>query len=317
MIAGLPTLPGLPGAPFVATAHAQDVYSADLAAVGDAGIAHPRDNSVITVNPAGVGLTDQYDFQVGFTGGFDNQWSWRASAIDGRTSPFLTFGLQYAGALIHPPFHPSELPGWGAANEPLLNRRQDHDITIALAAPLLDRRLSFGLNGTLSILDRQFGRNLVTGNMDVGVATQPVEGVTLGVVAKSFLPVDTAFRTPGAIAFGARGGLPDVFNVVAEGEYRFSRTTRIPWAARAGMEGIIRDTVALRAGWNWDGERAEHRITWGFGLVAKDTGSLSYAMITPVVPNLRGREIGHAITLTVMTEVGTDAERDAPIRWND
>lgn len=284
--------------------------------MGDAAVAHPRDNVLITVNPAGMGLTDQFDVQAGFSGGFDRAWSWHASAIDGRTNEYVKFGLSYDGRIHFPPFLPDELPGWNPIGDALLNRREEHDITFGLAVPVLDRRLSFGLNGTLSILESAFADQVVTGNMDVGVAAQPIPQLSVGFVAKSFLPLKEQGRIPGSVALGVRGMVPDTFAASFEAEYRYEDVQRRPWVLRGGVDGVIREIVAVRAGWNWDGDRADHRLSWGLGLVRKDVGSLAYAMIIPVIPNLRGLEIGHFLTLTLHTNVAS-ADEEEPIRWDD
>lgn len=297
-------------------ARAQDATFADVAAMGDAAVAHPRNNSLITVNPGGMGLVDQFDVELGFTGGFDRAWSWHVSAIDGRTNDYVKFGLDYNGQIHFPPFLQSELPGWNPIGDALLNKREDHDITFALAVPVLDRRLSFGVNGTLSVLQGRYIDQVITGNMDIGVSTMPIPQLSVGFVAKSFLPVKDQARTPGSVAFGLRGMLPDRFAATFEAEYRYEDVQRRPWVLRGGLEGIIREVVAIRGGWNWDGDRANHQLSWGLGLVKKDVGSLSYAMQIPVIPHLRGLEIGHFLTLTLHTNVASSAE-DEPIRWDD
>jgi len=284
--------------------------------MGDAAVAAPRDNTIVTANPGAIALTDQFDVQAGFSGGFDRAWSWNVSAIDGRTNDYVNFGLAYDGRIHFPPFLSEELPGWNPVGDPLLNRREEHDITFALAVPVLDRRLSFGLNGTLSILEGAYADQVITGNMDVGVATQPIPELSVGFVAKSFLPVKEQGRIPGSVALGVRGMVPDLFAATVEAEYRYEDVIRRPWVVRAGVEGVLREVVALRAGWNWDGDRADHRLTWGLGLMKKDVGSLSYAMVIPVIPNLRGLEIGHFLTLTLHTNVAS-SEEEAPIRWDD
>lgn len=296
--------------------YAQQAVSADIAATGDAGIAHTRDNSLIRINPAGIGLEDQFDVQLGFSGGFDREWMWTASAVDGRTSDVIQFGLAYTGSIRFPAFDPVSLPGWGGSQEELTNRLEQHDITAAIAVPLLNRRLSLGLNGTLSVFNQTYRPRLVSGNMDAGISARPADALSIGFVARNLIPVGEDFLFPSSVGLGFRVGPADRITAAFETEYRYRGSTRRPWVTRAGLETILAERVIVRGGWNWDGDRADHRATAGLAVYAKDVGTLSYAIQIPVIPHLRGLEVGHFLTLTLFTSAGMDGDL-APMRWDD
>lgn len=299
----------------VGAAHATDVVSAQLAGIGGASLADPRDNSGITVNPATLSLIERYDIQGMFVGGPSGDLRWNASAVDGRTSKLLSFGLAYNGGILSTAFHPSELPGWVPSDETPVNSRQIHDITFGLAAPFFDRKLSIGLNGTLSIFKGDYVGSGVTGNIDLGAATRPVEWVTVGFVARNLLPIADQADIPTALALGVRGGKEDMILAAVDAQVRTEQVVTSPWSVRAGLEGTIK-FAKLRAGWDWDGDRGWHQISWGLGLGDIKIGSIDYAMQIPLTGSaFVFADVTHTVSLTIRTKFGDKEAEEQPVRW--
>jgi hypothetical protein len=299
------------------TALADDYASGAIAGMGGSSVAEPHDNGGLRTNPATAGLTERYDVQAVFRVGPWPGIYWSASAIDARTNDFVSFGLAYDGQLTTLPFLPDELPGFAPTGEAPVNRKQLHDITFVLAAPLLKRRLSLGVNGTLTIFDNDWNGKGTTGNLDLGIAARPIEQLSIGFAARDILPVPEQFDRPALFALALRGGVDDLFVGSVEADYRLEHAQTLPWSVRAGVEGAIK-VVKLRAGWNWDGDADLHRVTWGLGMFAK-SGSIDYAMQIPV--NDKAMVFGdvmHTLSLTIKTKAFSRDEPDeSPIRWED
>ncbi len=283
--------------------------------MGGASVASPNENASVTISPATLALVPRYDFQGSFIGGPSGDLRWNVSAMDGRTSERVAFGLSYHGGILNRAFLPEEYPGWAPADETLINSYQRHDITLAMAVPVLDRRLSFGLNGTLSIREGEYVRSGVTGNMDFAVAARPVEEFTVAFVGSDLLPIENQVDRPARIALGLRGGKDELFSGAVDVGFRAEQVTTSPWWVAAGIEGAIK-VVRLRAGWDWDGDRGTHRIAWGLGLVAP-LGILSYGMQVPVITeNFNFASVTHTVTLTIRTKLGDRENEDEGPRWN-
>lgn len=294
---------------------AGEVPSAAQAGAGGAANADLRDNSAITINPANVALVARYDVQAQFTGGPTGDLRWNASAVDGRTSPRISFGVAYYGGITAPAFHASELPGWAPTDETLRNSKQTHDITIALAAPFMDRKLSVGLSGTLRIFNGEYVGKGVTGNMDVGFTARPVEFFSVGLVGKDVLPLADQSDTPSIVGLGVRGGKDNLFVAMADFNVRLEQVNRSRFDAAAGVQGTIKELIDIRGGYAWDGDLAHHAATWGLGLHSK-MGGLDYGMQIPVFKDAWTiAEATHYVTLTIVTKFGDKAAEEQPIRW--
>lgn len=302
-------------------AMADDNIGAQHNGEGGTAIAHPRTNAAITLNPGILGLTERYDVEFVLMGGGGPAFRWGISAMDARTNDYISFGLTYNGALTSIGFLPDELPGWAETGEELKNRKQKHELTAALAANLFDRRLGFGINGTLAFYRNAFGGNRTTGNLDVGLAGRPIDYLTLGFAARDLVPIKGQVDSPAKLAFGLRGGLDTMITGSFEIDYRLEHVVQSPLDYRAGVEGTIRDVFKVRGGWNLNGDTAVHGISLGFGLFAKDTGTLNYSFNVPVTdPNLKFGSTQHTLSLTLFTKAFDDDTGfgdESPIRWPD
>lgn len=297
-------------------ARATDIYSAEQAGMGGAAIADPRDINTILVSPASMAFIERYDVGAYFVGGPDGDLRWHVSAVDGRTNDRVVFGLGYTGGLINPAFHPNELPGWIAAGEALRNAQQRHDISLALGIPFLDRRLTIGANGTVRIFDGKFIGSGATGNMDLAIATRPVEWVSVGITASDILPVPDQASDPTQIAIGVRGGWEKHIVGAVDFGARLEEVVESPFWVRFGIEGGIK-WARLRAGYDWDGERGTHRVAAGLGLTTP-VGTLDYAIQIPIVTqDFDPASMTHTVSLVVYTNFGDREREEEPIRWKD
>lgn len=298
-----------------ASAVAGETPSAAEAGTGGASLASPRDNSAITVNPANVALIPRYDVQAQFIGGPTGDLRWSGSVVDGRTSKFIAFGVAYNGGIVARPFHTDELPGWAPTGEELVNSKQTHDITVALATPFLDHRLSFGLSGTLSIYNGQYAGKGVTGNIDVGFTARPIEFFSVGLVGENLLPIVEQADTPATLGLGVRGGKDNLFVGMADFSARLEQVNGSRFDVSAGLQGTIKKVVDIRGGYAFDGDDLRHAVTWGLGLHSK-SGGLDYAMKIPVFKDSwTFAETTHYVTLTVLTNFGDQNAENEPIRW--
>ncbi len=303
---------------FSTSAWAGDHVEAAVQGVGGASIAHPRTNAGVTLNPGAIGLMERYDIQGLFIGGPTKDLRWGVSAVDARTNEFLAFGLSYNGSQATPPFLPDELPGWALTDEPPVNGKQEHDITLALAGLLLDRKIGIGLNGTLQIFNNNFGGKGTTGNLDLGFAAMPVEYFSFGFAARDILPVPKQFDQPATLALGIRGGHDKYITASAEIDLRLEHVQDRLYDIRAGLEGSIRELVALRAGWDYGGDTGVHAATWSVGLFST-SGRIDYAMRIPAnLDRLAVSDLSHYVTLTIFTKAFDRSEpEESPIRWED
>lgn len=306
---------GLVTGPLAVDARASDLPSSELAGMGGASVAAPADNTSIPISPANIALQSRYDVQASFVGGPDGDLRWAASIVDGRTSKILSFGLMYDGGLLQRALLVGELPGWAPADEQLVSDRQIHDITFALAAPFLDRKLAVGVNGTLSISQGTYVRQGVTGNIDLSFAARPIEEFTVALTGSDLLPIADQPGTPARVALGLRGGKERMAVGAVDVGYKAEDVATSPWWVRAGFEGTIK-FFQIRAGWDWDGERDTHRIGWGLGLRAP-MGSLHYAMQVPVITNgFTFASVTHTVSITLNTNIGDRDAETAPLRFD-
>jgi hypothetical protein len=302
----------------LATALAEDHRAAAEAGSGGIVVANPTAATTVALNPANMGLSERYDVVALFAGHPDGDLRWGISAIDARTSPWLTFGVAYMGSITRPPFLPAELPGWWQAGETPINRKERHDITFAAAGTFFERKLSVGLNGTVMVFRDDFGGRGTTGNLDLAAATRPIPELVVGLTARDVLPVPGQEDRPATIAAGVWGGRPELFSGGVEFDARLEPTVGSRFDVRAGVDGVIKELASLRAGWDWDGARDIHRLSLGFGLRAP-RGTLDYAVRIPLNLDAVGiTDVQHVVSITLYIPDGEDeAREEEPFLWED
>lgn len=261
-------------------AMADELVDAEITAVGRTVVAHPSSNLATTFNPAALSLTERYDVNGAFRVGPTGDLRWMAGIADASTNPYVSFGFVYEGGLTRPALLDEEYPGWWPDGEVIPNGRRNHDLTFALASPFLDRRLSVGLNGTLTILDTDRIGTGTTGNMDLGLAARPIDQLTLGFAARDILPIAQQYSRPTTFALGVRGGIPDVIHGSLEVDIRTEQVQQGPVDVGVGVDGRVK-FIELRAGYRYLGNTADHALALGLGL-GNDAGHLAYAVTVPL-----------------------------------
>lgn len=300
------------------SAHAQEGHAtAPVAATGSMAAAHWSDNTALVTNPAAIALSSRYDVSAQFLGTGSGALRWGASAVDGTTNEYITFGFAYEGGRYNPPFLPGELPGFAITGDEPVNLKQEHDLTFGLAAPFLDRKLSVGLNGTVMIFDNAHNGRGTTGNLDVGLAARPIELLALGFAARDVLPIPEQFARPATLAFGVRAGRDELVTGGVEADLRLEEVQELPFTIKAGVDGAIKEIVHLRGGYLFHGDTLEHQVSWGFGLNSP-SGSIDYGMRIPVSRDaLAFRDVQHIVSLTLNIKglTGGDEGAEEDLGW--
>lgn len=259
---------------------AELVTGAEALSMGGAAVAAPSDNSGITLNPGTIGLEERYDMHGTFRFGPDSGLHWGANAVDARTAPGLALGLAYSGDRFAPPLSDHDLPGWTVPGVEPANRKRTNDFTVALAAPLFDRKLSVGINGSLSMYNHdRIGKGAVW-NLGVGAAARPVDWLVIGVSARNLLPLEGLGDQP----LAANGGVRFTDDSIGafEVDVGWTDVDSDPWTLAVGAEKTLGQYSALRAGFRRDGPLDRRDLTFGIGFGTKGGARFSYGIAVPI-----------------------------------
>jgi len=257
---------------------AEDVAGANVLGMAGVSVADVTDNAAITVNPGLMALRRRYDFHGHYAFGPVRGSHWGATAMDGQTSQVLWMGLAYSGDAYRPELETSELPGWKVPDQPIANKKRNHDLTLALGVPVIRDRLSVGINGGVSLFnnDRQ-GKGLF-GNADVGLGVMPTEWLAIGLVGENLLPL-TGPRSTGAQA-GIRVFKEEIGAFEIDGGYLHGDSDGI--SLGVGGEKTF-GSARARLGYGIDLPTSDQHISWGLGLLGEG-GSFEYGMQLPLGP---------------------------------
>ncbi len=261
-------------------------------ALGGAVTASPGDNAVIGSNPSALALDSRYDVHALGQWEPAEGWTAGASVADSRDGAFA-LGLSYARTIIEPPYSEADLPGWTTQEGLPSNVKRWHEVSLAAAFPLLDRKLSLGLGGVIGFADHDRGGEATTGNLDAGLAARPVEGLTLGLVGRNLLPLSDADGDyPVQVVGGARYHLADIGSVALDGGATLEGTDA-PLLLAAGLEAA---PVLFRIRGGWRLEEGQHHLSWGLG-TENEAGGLDYAMVIPLGSDQGFAAVTHALSL--------------------
>ena len=287
----------------------QDIVTfGDVEAMARAGSANATDNSAITMNPATMALAQRYEIQghLWITKGPDT--SLAVGITDSKTS-LVALGLVYQRQRIEGGQDSREWPGWVTSGADYARRKRFDNVTLALAVPVLERRLSFGLNGTLASYRHDVQGKGFSGNMDFGISGRPVDFFTMGISGRNLLPVSGCKNTQDSrpcipdfdsgLLIGMYLGTPDFGSLGLDIDVHFTQADEgPPVSIRTGFQKAINKFNA-RAGYRWEGPTSEHWISLGFGMIEKNTG-LGYAISIPLHPKpWDPLEMTHTITFRV------------------
>ncbi|MEZ4235352.1 MAG: hypothetical protein R3F59_04170 [Myxococcota bacterium] len=277
------------------SAAAADVpRGANQLAMGDVGAADARDNAVAVLNPGMLGLVEHYDFQSQFRYGPTGGLQWGASLVDARSSDVLSGGFLYSGDRADPPLRTEDLPGWHEAGVKVTNRQRLHDLGVALAMPLLERRLSFGLATAVTWYDYDLEGHGVAFDLDAGVGARPVDALSFGVAVRNLLPFhQAAVDRPTSVVGGVRVESPAGLAIEADAEWvprqPPSLEDELPVVLRAGVQ-VPGGPVRLRAGALRE-VGGLTRITGGIGY-ERDGTAIEYGIQVPTTNPLAHQGLG-------------------------
>lgn len=285
---------------------AADADGANVTAMGATANAAADDNAAITANPGVLGLDERYDFAGLFRYGPDGGLEWGGSILDAETTPSVAFGVAYVGGITAPPLETSDLPGYKLVGEDLSRVRRDHQVTVALGVPVLDRKLSFGVSGDLLLYHRDVGGSGTTGDMTLGVGTRPIEPLMLGVALRDLLPIDDGSDEPATLAGGVRVLKTGIGAIAGDLDWRLADGA-LGWGVGAQAD-IVK--LRARAGFQSVAGTGEERVTWGIG-VETDAAALEYAMAIPVGDAPEGAGLIHTLSLRFAApDIGDDPGPD-------
>jgi hypothetical protein len=262
---------------------AEDAVDASLMAMGSAATAAVDDNGAITNNPGGIGLSPRWDIAGSFVYGAERGLHWGGSAVDAVTSEYLAIGAAYSGDNYTPTLATPDLPGWSIPGEEIENTKRYHDLTVAAATNLLNRRLGIGVGGNFSYLRHDREEKGSTGNMDAGAALRPIKHLTFGLAGHNLLPISHPESRPLNISAGVRWEDREVGAAAADVRMYPTLFGDGPLGLSVGGDKTI-GTLRLRAGFRHLGPAPvleRNRATWGFAIWS-GPAELGYAMAIPV-----------------------------------
>lgn len=146
--------------------------------VGQTGYANPGDVATLPLGLAATSLQSRYEVYSGVGFGADHRFLLRVGAVDSRTSA-LTLGAMYSRLTDNVPPTGAALPGWKPAGVTLEDPTEHDAVHLALAYPMLDRRLSVGWGGRYDWRISDLSGTDSAFNFGFSAAGQPVQSVTL------------------------------------------------------------------------------------------------------------------------------------------
>jgi hypothetical protein len=301
-ILGLCTIFCSPGLAQAAGSELGEAFGANALATGWTGVANPYDNAAITVNPALLALEERYDLMGGLTYGPHPYLGWNGTLSDSKTSEWIALGVAYQRQKANPELSTADLPGWLPESYIPSNERLAHDVTVGIATAIWDRRLSFGLNGTIVSFDHARHESGFTGNMDVGLGFRPAPLLSIGLVGRNLLPIARQSGRLAAVAGGFWIADPEVGGLGFELERKLEAVSNNkPWRVAGGLESAV-GNARLRTGYRWDATAAAHWITGGIG-AQNELGGVEYGLAVPL--NSSFSEAVHQISIrwSIATEL--------------
>lgn len=280
-----------------------EAFGANSLATGWTGVANPYDNSAITVNPALLALEERYDLMGGLTYGPHSYLGWNGTLADSKTSKWVALGVAYQRQKANPELSVDDLPGWLPESYIPSNERLAHDVTIGVATAVWERRVSFGVNGTLASYEHDRHGAGFTGNMDVGLGLRPARLLSIGLVGRNLLPIARQSGRLAAFAGGLWIADPEVGALGFEVERKLEPVSNNkPWRVGAGLESVL-GSARVRTGYRWDATDASHWVTGGLG-AQNELGGVEYGLAIPL--STSSKEVVHQISIrwSIPTELG-------------
>jgi hypothetical protein len=290
--------PALAAEPNALSAPNAVVSAANVTAMGGTGVASPDDNVGITLNPGMLGLERRYDVSALFMASPGEGIGWGATAVDARTSARVAAGIAYAGDRTNPPLTDADLPGWAIADEEISNVQQHHDITGAIAVPLLGRRLSVGVSVAASYTDHVRQGDVLRWDGHVGAGYRLSDAWSFGVAGRNLLP--TAGSLPPELVAGARLRT-EAFQAEVDGGWQDGA----PALLAAGLEKSLGAAGRVRGGWRYEG--GDHALSFGLGWKGQG-GAIEYGLALPLAGKVRAASLTHVFSVRVAAPADIEEE---------
>lgn len=291
-------------------------HTADTFAMGSVGVAHPRTNASVGLNPGLLAISRRYDIEAAYGGGPTGVRQWSVSAVDSRSSLRWAGGFSYGFDRSEPDATIDDLPGWVIGGGEPSNVRRRHDLAFSGGVNAFQRRLSVGVTGNLNVYNHDLQGEGSQWDIHAGVGARPLEPWWLGVSVRNMLSGRRAIDRPLEVVGGSYVEPVDRLSLAADFGWTEASGPQSPdfFFAGAGAEWAL-DAGALRTGWRWTGDSDVHFATAGFGLGSRE-GMLSYGVSVPVA-GLQGAlglaDTVHMVSIHIQAPSGTElAEED----WN-
>lgn len=275
-------------------AQAQDFVGARALALSEAYRAIATGNDAIYFNPAGLSVLKRYAVEGHYVLSMDDDGhQGDVSLVDSQTNP-LAVGLAYT-------FQGSDL-----------TRRTTlgHTATVGMAYPLFDQLFSIGVGLKYkNVTDAIVGNYLNAVTADLGILSHIPGGISVGAVgynlipirtvesahvpisagfalaldlgplsslifggAPTFGPVQTAAGIPSAGSFGGLRGPLDGLTLSFDWLLDFETLQGTQSRLSGGLEWLVADLVPVRAGYVWDQQTDDHRVSVGIGVIVPNFG---------------------------------------------
>jgi hypothetical protein len=273
-----------------------DFQGANIEALGRAAVANPTDNSTISLNPGAMALAERYDVSGWFDLGPTGDLEWGISALDSRTAP-IAFGVSWRRTVAEPPITLAEMPGWVQPGVAVPNVKRTHEVTIAIAGPIDDRKFSVGVNGTVIIRHDDRGGNAVNGNADVGAAWQIDKEWAVGLAGRNLIPLKGQVGLDTGITAGVHYERKDIAAWAFDLDWQTSGQPVFPLSFRLGGEALV-SAFRPRLGYRFDGATGTHWLVPGIG-GENDSGAIDYALAIPLSGATRWKDLVHTFSVRV------------------
>ena len=274
-------------------AAADTLQNGNTIGTGGAAIAAVADDASIELNPAGLGMTERYDFSIAaqnIAGGY----ALGGKVVDSRTGKF-GFGVSYRYGQTNDLTAAGGLPGWVSSGEDPSNIVESHQLVAAAGLPFFDRKLSVGMSGSGAWLDSANRGLTNTFDMGLGLTARPLNWLAIGLVGADLLNLEGLEAKNASVAGGVQVG-HKFGQLVADVRWTSGMAEISALSVHTGAELFI-NNARLRVGYLQLGPTDFSAFTWGIG-TQNTAGGFEYAMLMPI--DGQGN-IQHTVSMRIRT----------------
>jgi hypothetical protein len=277
------------------TAAADPLHNGNTLGTGGAAIAAIADDASVALNPAGLGMSERYDFS-GAAQNVVGGYALGGKVVDSRTGKF-GFGLSYRYDQTNDLTANGGLPGWVTSGDEPSNIVEAHQVVAAIGVPFFDRKLAIGVNGSGAWIDSNNRGLSNTFDMGLGVTARPLEWLSFGLVGADLLNLEGLEEKNASVAGGIQIG-HQIGQIVTDVRWTSGATDVSALSLHTGAE-LFLNSARLRAGYLQLGPTGVSAFTWGIGN-ENPAGGIEYAMLVPT--NDAGwRDLQHTLSIRIRT----------------